>query len=211
MTHTLHRLGDRENLSDDFVVLMMASKGINKEGSRPKYQEFVRKAVELGAIKIGDSKNGNIISQGNIDNLLENIKDQNIPLHAVFSDSKKLKSMLKWLKEADLGLSVVVSGLVDKVTEMASKEGIKCHAVENSLGIWGKATEKLPSKEILQIHTMCGHQMVTVEMINKAVKDIKAGRKTPEKAADDLYVNCVCGVFNTTRAARLLKELAEEQ
>jgi len=189
---------------------MMASKGINKEGSRPKYQEFVRKAVELGAIKIGDSKNGNIISQGNIDNLLENIKDQNIPLHAVFDDSKKLKAMLKWLKKVDLGLSVTVSGLVDVVTKLASEEGIKCHAVENSLGIWGK-TDKLPSKKILQIHTMCGHQMVTVEMINKAVKDIKAGRKTPEKAADELYVNCVCGVFNTTRAARLLKELVEEQ
>lgn len=52
--------------------------------------------------------------------------------------------------------------------------------------------------------------MVTVEMINGAVKDIIAGCKTTDKTADDLYINCVCVAFNATRYVQLLKELAEE-
>ncbi len=207
MTHTLHRVGTRENLANDFVVLMMASKDINVEGSRPKYEKFVRKAWEMGAIKIGDAKHGNILYQGSLDKLVASIQDQGAPLHAVFDDRKKLASFLKWLKEADLGLSVVVSGLADVVHETCQEVGIDRHTVEHSLGRWG-ATGKLPPNEILQIHTMCGHQMVTLGMINEAIEAVKAGRKTPEEAADDLYVPCACGVFNTTRAAQLLKELA---
>jgi len=207
MTHTLHRVGTLEELKKDYVIFIMAERGYNLEGSKEKYQEFVRKAQELGAIKIGDALHGNILSQKGFDNLVENITDQAAPLHAIFSDEEKLKAMLRWLKDKDLGLSAVISGLADHVHQCCQETGINRHTVEHSLGRWGRV-EKLPAEEILKVHTMCGHQMVTVGMINQAVEDIKSGRKTPEKAADDLYVSCACGVFNTERAANLLRSMA---
>ncbi|MFZ5945583.1 MAG: hypothetical protein ACOYVD_15925 [Bacillota bacterium] len=207
MTHTLHRVGPLESLKKDFIVFIMAERGYNLEGSKEKYQEFVKKAQELGAIKIGDALHGNVLSQNGLKNLLENITDQAAPLHAVFNSEEKLKEILKWLKERDLGLSAVVSGLADHVHQCCQEVGINRHTVEHSLGRWGKV-EKLPPDGILQIHTMCGHQMVTVGMINKAVEDIKLRRKTPQQAADELYVSCACGVFNTERTANILENLA---
>ena len=50
MTHTLHRAGSEQSLSDDFVVLMMPSKDINHEGSAPKLRRFFELALEQGAI-----------------------------------------------------------------------------------------------------------------------------------------------------------------
>ncbi|MGI6226121.1 MAG: hypothetical protein ACOYJ1_07715 [Peptococcales bacterium] len=208
MTHTLHRTGTKEELTKDYIVFIMAERGYNLEGSKEKYQEFVRKAQELGAIKIGDALHGNILTQNGLDNLLANITDQAAPLHAIFNDIEKVKEMFSWLKERDLGLSANVSGLAEHVHKCCQEVGIKRHTVEHSLGRWGRI-EKLPTEEVLKVHTMCGHQMVTVGMINQAVEDIKAGRKTPEKAADELYTSCACGVFNTERAARLLKSMAE--
>ena len=208
MTHTLHRVCTLEELKKDYIIFIMAERGYNLEGSKEKYQEFVIKAHELGAIKIGDALHGNILSQKGLDNLLKNITDQAAPLHAIFNDEEKLKEMLKWLKERDLGISAVISGLADHVHRCCQEVGISRHTVEHSLGRWGRV-ERLPTEEVLKVNTMCGHQMVTVGMIKKAVEDIKSGRITPEKAADELYVSCACGVFNTERAAKILKSMAE--
>ena len=48
MTHTLHRAGSEQSLSDDFVVLMMPSKDINHEGSAPKLIRPVVAAINVG-------------------------------------------------------------------------------------------------------------------------------------------------------------------
>ena len=36
MTHTLHRRGSEKSLERDYVLLCMAAKGINEEGSQEK-------------------------------------------------------------------------------------------------------------------------------------------------------------------------------
>ena len=76
-----------------------------------------------------------------------------------------------------------------------------------SLGVWGK-TELLPSKEVLEITTMCGHAMVAANWVEKMIEDIKKGKTTPEKAAEKLAKPCECGIFNPTRAAELLAAAA---
>jgi len=110
-------------------------------------------------------------------------------------------------KEADLGLSVVVSGILDPVNECCQKAGLKRHTVEFSLGIWGK-TEKLPSNDILEITTMCGHAMVSAKLVESMVGDIKKGIKSPHDAAKELTSHCCCGVFNPARATKLLAAMA---
>ena len=209
MTHTLHRLGtDLSLLEEDFVVLMMPSKDINHVGSAPKLRRFFELALECGAIKIGDCRSGNQYYQGGVDKLLENVEDRAV-IHAVFKDRESLVTLLKKLKEEELGLSVVVSGLFDQVRESCSEAGLTPHSINQSLGRWG-ATEKLPVVGVQEIHTMCGHGMVSVSLILKMVERVKNGKITPEKAAENLFKPCMCGIFNPHRAAKLLSRLADE-
>lgn len=207
MTHTLHRLSrERKYLEEDFVVLVMPSKDINHEGSGPKLRRFLDMALEAGAIKIGDCRKGNEYHQGGIDRVLENVEDRAV-VHAVFSDIRALKSLLAGLKEANLGMSVVVSGIFDRVEQCCREVGLEKHTVNQSLGRWGR-TDKLPTDPILEINTMCGHGMVTVSLIEEVVTQVRAGDCTPEEGAERLFRPCMCGIFNPHRAAELLKALA---
>lgn len=203
MTHTLHRLGTVENLSEDYVILVMPSKDINHVGSGPKLRRFLEIALENGAIKIGDCRNGNEYHQGGIDKVLENVEDRAV-VHAVFNSQETLTKALKRIKEAELGLSVVVSGLWDRVEQCCREVGLEKHTVNHSLGRWGR-TDKLPSKEILEINTMCGHGMVTVGLIEEVIEEVKKGKLTPEQGAEKFFRPCMCGIFNPHRAANLLR------
>ncbi len=155
MTHTLHRVGTEESLLEDYVVLVMPSKDINHEGSGPKLRRFFEMALESGAIKIGDCRLGNEYHQGGVDKVVENVEDRAV-VHAVFKSKDALIKILAALKEADLGLSVVVSGLFDHVGQCCRQVGLEKHTINQSLGRWGR-TDKLPPQQILQINTMCGH------------------------------------------------------
>lgn len=206
MTHTLHRTGAEQSLSEDFVVLMMPSKDINHERSAPKLRRFFELALEQGAVKIGDCRSGNEYYQGGVENVVSTVEDRAV-IHAVFKDETTLVSMLKALKEEDLGLSVVVSGLFDRVGKCCREAGLKPHTINQSLGRWGR-TEQLPPDPILEINTMCGHGMVTVSLIHKVVDDVRSGRVTPKEGAEELFKPCMCGIFNPHRAAKLLAALA---
>ena len=206
MTHTLHRVGTEESLSEDYVVLIMPSKDINHEGSGSKMRQFFEMALEAGAIRIGDARLGNEYHQGGVEKVIENVEDRAV-VHAVFKEKGPLIKLLAALKEADLGLSVVVSGLFDQVEQCCRKVGLEKHTINQSLGRWGR-TDRLPAQDILQLNTMCGHGMVTVGLIEAVIADVKAGRCTPEEGAERLFQPCMCGIFNPFRAARLLSAAA---
>lgn len=205
MTHTLHRLGSVESLKEDYVVLVMPSKDINHVGSGPKLRRFMEMALEAGAIKIGDARLGNQYHQGGIDKVLENVEDRAV-VHGVFKDIDSLINILRALKKADLGLSVVVSGLFNEVEQCCRKVGLEKHTVNQSLGRWGR-TDKLPPPEILELNTMCGHGMVTVSLIEEVIAEVKNGSCTPEEGAERLFRPCMCGILNPHRAARLLRAM----
>ena len=208
MTHTLHRSGTKESLSEDFVFLYMPSAGINTDGANPKLRKFLEIAQRHNAVNMGDASYGNMHAKG-IQNVLDNVKKEGITaVHAVFDNEKDTAAMLKDIKEADMGLSLVVSGIFDRVQELCKKNGIHRHAVTYSLKIWGK-TEKLPPEPVLDIGTMCGHGMISAGRILSVADDVKAGRKSAADAAKDLAKQCDCGIFNPTRAAKLLAAMAK--
>lgn len=209
MTHTLHRIGSDASLSDDYVVLIMPSKDINHEGSAVKLKRFFELALQNQAVKIGDARLGNEYHQGGRDKMVANVEDRAV-IHAVFKEQKSLIAMLKALKAEDLGLSVVVSGIFDKVRECCRQAELESHSINQSLGRWGR-TDRLPSDNILEINTMCGHGMVTVNLIEKIAQDVKAGNLSPEEGAEELFKPCMCGIFNPYRAANLLKKIAANQ
>jgi len=188
MTHTLHRRGTAESLSDDYVLLCMPEPGINDSGSPPKLREFLRIAMRHNPKNIGEMAFGNMYSHKSE----EVIANAQKIVHAVYDNSAAVVQVLKELKEAN---------------DCCQKAGLKRHTVEFSLGIWGK-TEKLPSNDILEVTTMCGHGLVPTNLVESLVEDIKNGRKKPEDAAKELAVHCCCGIFNPTRATKLLAAMA---
>jgi hypothetical protein len=204
MTHTLHRRGDRESLREDFVVLVMPAQGINVEGSAEKLKKLWDIFSRYEVVNWGDATNGNKYNFS-----LEELKKKKSMIgHAVFKDKESLKNFLKELKEADLGLSTVVSGLYEEVSNCCASWGIKLHTVEHSLGVHGN-TSKLPPENILEIHTMCGHAMVSPNLIRSMVEEVKSGKRTAESAADELARHCACGIFNPYRAKKLIAKMAE--
>ena len=203
MTHTLHRRGDVQSLHEDYVVLVMAAQGVNVQGSEPKFQKLWDICSRYNIVNFGDAMNGNKYTFS-----LEELKKKKSMIgHAVFKEKETLTRFIKELKETNLGLSTVVSGLYDEVKGCCNGLGIKLHTVEHSLGVHGN-TKKLPPENVLEVHTMCGHAMVSPNLIKVLLEEIQKGKKTAEAAADELARHCACGIFNPYRAAKLLKKLA---
>ena len=208
MSHTLHRIAGSNALSDDFVILVMAASDYNKdEAVSEKYKKYFEIFEKHNPVNWGGMGIGHIC-ETNAKKIYEALADSypGLPMvHGVFATREDLVGALKDIKDADIGLSVIVSGLVDATECCANDADIKRHSINFSLGTWGR-TEKLPDERILQISTMCGHAMISFNLINKKIEDIKAGRTTPEKAAIDLAEPCACGIFNPVRAQNLLEE-----
>jgi hypothetical protein len=184
----------------------MTAKGFNEVNSRYALQDFLRILDRYEHVNMGDMKTGGrfLVSKNQI---INNVADTSI-VHAVFTNREQLKAALKDLKEADLGVSVIVSGIVEHVEEACKEAGIDRHTVEYSVGIRGKLA-RLPEDEILEITTMCGHGMVSQHLVRQMLLDLKHGRRTAQEAGEYLATPCVCGVFNPKRAQMLLEELAE--
>jgi hypothetical protein len=202
MTHSLHRQGTVDNLAGDYVVFAMAAPDINDLGAGEKLREFLSIALRHGPVNLGDMKAGNMhcLDQKEIQG---SIRDSSI-VHAVFSQPEVVAKVLAEVKEADLGISVVVSGLFPQVEECCHRAGLKPHTVEHSLGVWGD-TKQLPNGEALEFSTMCGHGMVSFNLVQEAIEDVSLGRSTTAEAALKLARPCVCGIFNPQRAEELLR------
>ena len=205
MTHTLHRRGTPENLANDYVVFAMSAKGINEKDSATKMRQFMQIAQRYNPVNLGDMKTGNTYSVGT-EKVMADIKDTSI-VHVVFTDLETVAKVVQEVKDADLGMSVIISGLFDSAKECCQKTGLTLHTVEHSLDIWGK-TEKLTPGDVLEVTTMCGHGMVAANLVVSMAEDIEAGRLSPEEAAEELAKQCCCGIFNPVRGAELLGAMA---
>jgi len=205
MTHTLHRQGSKESLNKDYIFLCMAAKGFNEDGADEKMREFLRIMMRHNPVNAGDMRSGNMFNS-NMDDIVSKVSSTSI-VHGVFTDSDTATKVLQELKDADLGMSVVVSGPFDSVDCICKAAGLSPHSVDFSGGIWGN-TKKLPAKEVQEVTTMCGHAMVASNLVKSLVDDLKAGQITADEAGKELAKQCACGIFNPARAAELLQAMA---
>ncbi len=206
MTNTLHRQGSLESLKHDYVIFAHTAKGITREGSAPKLREFMRICLKHHPVNMGDSKQGNM-HQDDIDiQSLIARQDDGSGATVTFTDLDALQKVIEELIRADLGLSINVSGLMDEVQQCCRKAGIERHSAEHSLGFWG-AKDRLPEREIMDFNTMCGHGMVSFNLIRKMIDYVKLKRLTPKKAATIMAKCCECGAFNPMRAEMLLEKV----
>jgi hypothetical protein len=182
----------------------MSAKGINEVDSNIKLKRFLEIVNQYGTVNTGDMKTGNKFITS-VENIIDSTKDTSI-VHGVFDNRDNLIGALKAIKDADLGVSVIISGLLDDVHDCCRKASVERHTCETSLGVWGK-TARLPDEDILRFSTMCGHGMVPFALVRKMIEDIKTGRRSIREAAEELAKPCQCGVFNPERAAALLEEI----
>jgi hypothetical protein len=221
LTHTLHRVGKKESLEKDYVIYGLASNVEMLKGNEPLYVNtkqllttFMETCIRHNPVNAGciyPSKNpySKTFAKGNSwRDMRRDMLDYTETL-AVYNNQGDVEKTLKALKEADTGLSVVVSGVFEKVYECCRGAGLTPHTVNMALGIRGNEG-LLPRGKNLEIVTMCGHGLVSRYLVEDLAKRIVSGEMTCEEAAKRLGSNCVCGAFNTERAAELLGEMITE-
>jgi hypothetical protein len=201
----LHRTGTVDRLAEDLPILAIRAKGYNEAGNLWRLKKILEMAVSRYPLaNFGDITTGTKFSS-DLEQMMESDKERPI-VHMVFTNPEDMTRFLQDLKEADLGVSVVASGLFETIFECCRKVGLAPHTVNYSAGIWGRK-EALPGDEIVEIGTMCGHSLVSANLVKKLIGDIQKGKETCEAAAEELARQCVCGIFNPRRAARILHEL----
>ena len=206
MTHTNHRQGTITSLRGDWVVQMRRAKGINDQNASPKLKKFLELSLKYDPVCAGNSKIGNTLTIGwqKLADAVGSTEDAH-NVHIVFDSTDKVARFLKELAQADLGLSVIVSGLHDETDRLCREAGTRRHTVQYSLGVWGK-TDLLPHPKILEITTMCGHGTIPFNLVRRMSKAVRSKKLSLEQAAAVLGKPCVCGVFNPRRAQALLQE-----
>jgi hypothetical protein len=214
----LHRYGKAEAFSDDYIVFAMPSKGKNDEGAVEKLKTFLRISVRHAASNIGASGKSSYRPSSalnplthwrrdagpDFDGVIDSVSDAGTA-GAVFDSREKAEACLREVIDADLGLSVNISTSVDGAKEVGKTCGIHRHSVEYSLGFTDKH-DHLPRGQVLELATMCGHGMVSFALAQKMLDMVREGRRTPEQAVATLTRFCPCGVYNPSRAMRLIEE-----
>ena len=228
MTNTLHRYSEHyafaapphpEPIRDDYIVFAMASRGINDDDLVEKYRTFLRLALKHRPVNIGDATKGGSIRPRQDLNPSAHWRRDHRPdpeqviaeieghttVAAVFDNYAAMENFVEELKAADLGISINISAPIDEARRCCDDAGIARHSVEYSLGFSGRV-EKLPDSTVLELTTMCGHGMVSANFAKKMIDWSKENRRSPAELARTMARFCSCGVFNISRAERILDE-----
>ncbi len=206
MTHSLHREGPIDLLEREYVLFVYPARGFNYEGSEPK----IRRLAEL----IYTQKPANMLVSTLRKNLYSGVKPEEwfasikdgAKVYCVFNNREQLKKALIRIKEKDEGISIMVSGLIDRVREIAAEAGLNPHTINLSLGIQGNK-DWLPPPDIRQFTTMCGHGMVSPKLVRDVIRRIKTGKLDSWEGSIILASPCTCGIVNPYRSAEMLKDL----
>lgn len=230
MTHSLHREGSLESLEKDYVMFIYPARGFNYKGSAPKVRHLAELVFLSGPIgimakersrsmnKTGKPDDTEVPIRIKVDgeripgavSALEKLKLKDIVsdgtrVYCLFDNRENLKEALRRIKEADEGISIMVSGLIDPVREIAEEIGIDPHMVNLSLGIHGR-TDRLPPADIREFTTMCGHGLVSPHLIKDMIRRIKSGKISDWNGSLFIAERCICGIYNPCRSMELLGE-----
>ena len=124
MTHSLHREGSIESLKKDYAPFVYPARGFNYEGSGPKLRRLAELLyTQSPANMLISSLRVNLYSKVPHEEILASIKD-GTKMYSVFKSREQLKETLIRIKEMDEGISIMVSGLIDEVREIAAEAGL---------------------------------------------------------------------------------------
>lgn len=205
MSHSLHRFGTVEDLRDDFCIYARCARGVNRDDPGDKLREILHIYTTEEFNNFGSSHAGKSYINGLQIEEYKDTLDHAYGIIITFAKKSAVQNVLKRIRDAELGISIVVSGVIDEVVDVAHTCDLKPHTATLSLGIYGKK-ELLPKDETLKIITMCGHSLIGTPLVESTCKKMKDGKLTPEEAAVTMAKPCTCGIFNTDRCAKLIAE-----
>jgi len=189
----------------------MTARGHNDQGAAPKLKRVLEICAKHKPVNMGNmtAEQSLCMARGvSIEEITRKTTSKGI-IHAVYANKESARRALKEIKEADLGISIVVTGIFDEIFHMADELDItQPRTVNISLGILGN-TKRLPPEANLEILTMCGHGLVSKQLVKEQLTRVRTHKATAQQAATELARQCVCGIFNPARAAQLIEKYAE--
>lgn len=203
MSHSLHRYGTKEDLKNDFCMYARCARGVNRDNPGDKLRKILDIYLSENYVNYGSSHAGKSFINGLKPEEYKKTLDHAYGIIISFSDRESVKEVLTKLKDADLGISIVVSGLIEEVSKICDEIGLTPHTATLSLGIYGKK-ELLPDEDTLKIITMCGHSLIGAPLVQSVAEKVKKGTITPEEGSVIIGKPCTCGIFNTRRCASLM-------
>ena len=209
MSHSLHRRGDPEELKNDYVILVTSVKGVNSCDAKPKIKEIIDMMWDVGPSNTGSNETGSMLSGVTPELIKKNLIS--VPRARVYYYGKeKVWKVVENLREMDTGFSVVVQGPREDIEKEAKERGLHPHSVNLSLDIWGRR-DKLPSEDVLEIVTMCGHGLIGAPLVEYVFEKVKSGKMTPEQGIKKLAAPCVCGFFSPERGLKILQSIVPQR
>jgi len=217
MTNTLHRYGNAESFSDDYIIFAIPSIGKNDEECIPKMQQFLRICAKYSPVNLGNGTLSGFAPEKGLnptahwkrkvapdwERVIEGIKKPGT-IAAVFATEENAMACFQEVLDADFGLSVNISTSVENAKQVGKGCNINRHSVEYAL-TFNDPHNHLPNSQILGLSTMCGHGMVSFNLARKMLDMVREDRRTPDQAVATLVRFCPCGVYNPHRAKRLLE------
>jgi hypothetical protein len=200
MTHSLHRYGTEQSLENDYTFI---GRAIKREGFEANLQKVFEIILSEGPENIGCSSLQKSSAAGVDPKDIAASFNKTLRFACSFSSKEKVKRVLKKLKEADAGVSIVIGGLIKEIMEMSKENGLTPHTANISLGIFGRKKTLLPEDDVLCITTMCGHGMISAKLSKTVMEKVKSGKLSPKEGSRLLARNCPCGLLNLTRCEDL--------
>lgn len=210
MSHTSQRRGlDPSRPGEELIVLAMVPRHYRgKAGIGEAMAELAETLLEYGGDQWPKATTDRLA-------MLARVR-ATTTLAVVFTDLRKVESLLNHLKgdwlarnrEEGYPISIMLTGLTGDVHECCLETGLEEHTYLHSLGAFGRV-KSLPSEDELALITMCGHGLIAASRVRHLVKSVQDGELTPEEAAEDIALPCVCGLSNKERAQRIFRRLAE--
>jgi hypothetical protein len=222
MTHSNHRRGDRESLEGDWVVFCFPSLDNPPEAHR-EFLDILTRHDPVGCTTnavIGDTrkrlryskywekKHDSGIHESVTLDEIKNTKNTRGG-SAVYDNKGNVQKVVNDLVKAELGLSVIISGIFDEVYDICEKAGIEAHTVNMSAETLGNMS-LMPEPDILEFTTMCGHAFIANTLVRHLLERVKSGRMTPEQASVEMGKQCTCNFFNVERGTKLINKYLEK-
>ena len=208
MTHSNHRRGSRESLNSDYVLTLRGPKVLDEPENANKGVKILAKHNPVGLVK---SRHENVQrymrgwSKGMSLEDLANNTDPPSYITGVYESKDDVNKVVEDLTEADLGFSVVISGVFENTFDVCKDVGIEPHTVCMSMGTVGR-TDLLPEPEILEITTMCGHSLISQHIVRHYIDLVKAGKISTYDASLEIGKQCMCNYMNPVRAKKIIKD-----
>lgn len=219
MTNTLHRFGTAESFADDYVIIAIPAKGAKGQGDpMPALKRFLEIALDYDPVNLGDAMNGGALRptrhkwaiqhffrrspKPDFQAVIDGVTKPTT-YAAIFDDREKAEAFTKRIREEDFGLSINISSSLDNALGCCARADLARHSIGYSLGFEG-ISDNDPNRYVLMLSTMCGHGMIAQPFARKMIDWVKEGRATPDEAVAALGRFCSCGIFNPSRAKRII-------